>query len=56
MELSFLLLAGLVTIAVYLLVRWFLGKVGFAVDNDILVVGAIILFILFVLERVKLPF
>ena len=56
MDLVSILIAGLFSVAVYLVARWGLMKLKVAVDDDILKVGAIILFILIVVGRVKLPF
>lgn len=56
MDLVSILIAGLFSIAVYLITRWGLGKLKVSIDDDILKVGAIILFILIVVGRIKLPF
>ena len=56
MDLVSILIAGLFCIAVYLIARWGLGKLKVAIDDDILKVGAIILFILIVIGKVALPF
>lgn len=48
-------LAGLIVVALYLLAKWVLGKLKVGVDNDLLVIGAVILFILILMGRVSLP-
>lgn len=54
MTLLGILLAALITVAVYLITRWVLAKLNIAVDDDILKVGAIILFILLLLGKINL--
>jgi hypothetical protein len=49
-----IIIIGLIVIAIYLLVRWVLGILKVAVPNDLLVIGAIILFILAVSGKVRL--
>jgi hypothetical protein len=54
MDLISLLLAALIVLVIYLVVKWILGVLKVGIDNNILVIGAIILFILVVLGRVHL--
>jgi len=54
MDLLSLIIAVLLVVLLYKLAVWLFAKLHVVVDNDILVIGAIILLILVLLGRVKL--
>lgn len=53
-DLLTILVAILIVVLLYKVAVWFFAKLKVGVDNDILVIGAIILLILVLLGRVKL--